>query len=367
MTEKLEKINRKAVKLGIEPLTITAENETSQPIVEDDKIVGYHVYQDVTLIGEDPIIGGWLYIAKLETIDGKANLVLCDPEISIPSFYHNRNICDHCNQTRNRTVTFLLQSETTQEYKQVGKMCLKDFLGHSPEKILAFVALFDDISLYLSELESKESDNQNIEFFDSITYLSYVHQNIKRNGWTSSAKEREEGGSATFRAAYHDMQNKREIQKESEEIAKEALLWARGLETENDFLLNIKRIAETDRVQRKFLSTIASIFVAKKMEDARVEREKARAKINANASKFIGEIGQKINVEVEFCNTFTYQSNYGTVSIHAFATKEGNVVIWKTTTNQKFENGFFMLEGKIKEHSVYDDTKQTILTRCKIQ
>lgn len=53
--------------------------------------------------------------------------------------------------------------------------------------------------------------------------------------------------------------------------------------------------------------------------------------------------------------------------VYTFRDSKGNAIIWKTTKGIGFENGEHLhIKGIIKELSVYDDERQTVLTRCKI-
>lgn len=66
-------------------------------------------------------------------------------------------------------------------------------------------------------------------------------------------------------------------------------------------------------------------------------------------------------------NCFTYETQWGTTDILKFMDIEGNIFIWKTSTNQELEQGQKVkIKGRIKDHSEYRGAKQTILTRCKI-
>lgn len=63
-------------------------------------------------------------------------------------------------------------------------------------------------------------------------------------------------------------------------------------------------------------------------------------------------------------------SGFGTdtMHIHTFRDGYGNALIWKTTRGLGLEKGDAVhLKGTIKEHSEYDDEKQTVLTRCRVK
>lgn len=96
----------------------------------------------------------------------------------------------------------------------------------------------------------------------------------------------------------------------------------------------------------------------------------------------IGEIGKRIKIAVTFKKSFEYVdykfSYYGTTHyIHSFEDAEGNVIVWKTTNLVEYiedgeckfvtEGSVVELTGTVKDHSIYKDTEQTIVNRCKFK
>ena len=111
-------------------------------------------------------------------------------------------------------------------------------------------------------------------------------------------------------------------------------------------------------------------------EEARIRAEKAK-------SQYVGSIGERIEGQAEYIKTASYErpsfAGFGTerVNIHIFKIDD-NKVVWKTTASLGWwnerdewetpqEGSIINLKGTVKEHSVYDEEKQTILTRCKVK
>ncbi|MEC0526243.1 hypothetical protein P8822_00240 [Bacillus sonorensis] len=90
-------------------------------------------------------------------------------------------------------------------------------------------------------------------------------------------------------------------------------------------------------------------------------------------SEYVGKEGDQIEIELEFIASFFLESNhflYNSSFINKMKDDTGNIFIWKTSKDLKDEineNGRITLKGRIKEHNLYRDEKQTILTRCRIQ
>lgn len=91
-------------------------------------------------------------------------------------------------------------------------------------------------------------------------------------------------------------------------------------------------------------------------------------------SEYYGEVGSKVEVKVTLSFLTSYEirsfAGYGTDTIYLANMKDsdGNVFVWKSGTAHKANvDGEFIITGTVKEHSVYDKVKQTVLTRCKIK
>lgn len=118
----------------------------------------------------------------------------------------------------------------------------------------------------------------------------------------------------------------------------------------------------------------------KRLEEERKAKEEAERKAN---STYYGNVGDKIDIIVKYDHSAWWEqpsyAGYGTETmyLHCFRTQEGQLLAWKTATNNlghweddewiRFEEGKEIhLKGTIKEHKEYKDEKQTVLTRCRI-
>ena len=118
---------------------------------------------------------------------------------------------------------------------------------------------------------------------------------------------------------------------------------------------------EAERKRQEEASRLA------KEEEERKERER-KAK-----SQYVGNIGDKVDLDVVLEKRAWFEvksfSGFGTDTMHVytFRDEQGNALVWKTTSGTNAEKGTMVhLKGTIKEHSEYDEEKQTVLTRCKI-
>ena len=72
------------------------------------------------------------------------------------------------------------------------------------------------------------------------------------------------------------------------------------------------------------------------------------------------------NVERVIVIAVSSYSRYGmaTLYIHLMRDDSGNLLVWKTTSRPLEEGVRYTGKATVKEHTVYRDEKQTILTRC---
>jgi len=104
------------------------------------------------------------------------------------------------------------------------------------------------------------------------------------------------------------------------------------------------------------------------------ERQEAEEKARKAISKHVGEIGDKVDLDVvlEKRAWFDVPSfrGYGMDTMYIFTFRDdlGNALVWKTSKGLAIESGTKVhLTGTIKAHDEYMDEKQTVLTRCKVK
>ena len=141
--------------------------------------------------------------------------------------------------------------------------------------------------------------------------------------------------------------------------------------------LNARRQAKAEQYEREHAEEIAKVEAERKAKEEadRIAREaeEKRIKEQKAISQHIGSIGDKIELDavLEKSAWFEIPSFRGfgtdTMHIYTFRNESGDAIIWKTSKGLGIENGEKVhVKGTIKEHSEYDNEKQTVLTRCKV-
>ena len=141
--------------------------------------------------------------------------------------------------------------------------------------------------------------------------------------------------------------------------------------------LEAKRKARHEKWEQEHAEEIAKAEAERKAKEEaeRIAREAEEQRIREQKaiSQHFGAVGDKIDLDVilEKSAWFEIPSFRGfgtdTMHIYTFRDDKGNAIIWKTSKGLGIENGQRVhIKGTIKEHSEYDDEKQTVITRCKV-
>lgn len=81
-------------------------------------------------------------------------------------------------------------------------------------------------------------------------------------------------------------------------------------------------------------------------------------------SEYVGEIGDRLDLIVKIERAIQTENRYGMSTIHTMRDENGNVYLWATSAKTLAEGNYYSMRGTVKDHSVYKNTKQTVLTRC---
>lgn len=381
---KIDKLNKKANKLGCPEITIEVLEERLKE-VEDQEGMMIKIFH-IKIHGEAPSYNGYKFIGTIQYVDEIGNILRTVPEEEMPVEYRKAKIqCDHCQTKRFRRDTFVVKNLENNEYKQVGRQCLKDFLGHADPKRLAdwaeTIAGLDELG---EEASHRSSTGRDPKYISTEDYLAYVAATIRHHGWLSRTKAREtEYGFATADRAYEEMfpspylkaEDRAKLikpEEEDKELAKVALEWARGLGEEvdpdslNEYLYNVWVVSRQGALQDRSLGIAASIIASYKRTLEKAKETKEHNKIAQN-SQHVGEVGQKITVVVKVLGVFELAGYYGSTYIYRMLGADGNLYKWFSSREVLDEEATYTVTGTIKGHDEWKETKFTILTRCKCQ
>jgi hypothetical protein len=388
LRKKVEILQRKALKLNIPPMEITV----SPPYIKEvtiDTVTGYKVpleFVKVKLVGSPPQLADWEFVARLDHEEA-GNIINSAPgwEGKIPQSYRQTGpSCDQCRINRYRINTYIVRNVKTNEFKQVGGECMKDFLGHpNPQQYATYlnnlISLFEESQEY-SEDENYSSSGKDI--FPVKSILEIASSIIKTIGYSSSKNNFSTKQMTTMMLiSTSDQYTQKMLQELVEKGAKvtnedtqkadEVIAWAKSLPEDLDdiYLQNLKVLLSSDYAKIEHIGFIVSAFIAKDRYEGVIRKQKGFEDERAQ-SNFVGQPGQKILVGVEFLNKMPIETNFGTTMLYLFKDDKNNKYSMFSTSGGLIDlnpKEKIILLATIKSH--YTDkngVKSTTLTRGKI-
>jgi hypothetical protein len=376
--EKIEKINARASKKG---LTGRLDLKVTEVEVKTKDDMGFEVVEimyDVEFTGEAPKHNGWTFLATLDWDENAGLIVRTAPGVhSVDRDGLREGWCDHCQKKRTRRETFLVKSEETGEEKQIGRQCIKDFLGWETG---------------ISWPSTPADDDEEKEFFgfgggdrdvSTETVLAYAWACVKAFGFVRSQDYHATPTVTLVRNAINPGKARRD--KEFADAMRPLAAEAKGKAAEirafilsddfsgtSEYVLNLKAIAGGKRVSSRNFGILVSAPQAWARFNEQTLIRKAR---NEKPSEWIGTVPDKAKGIKGSRITFTgmiesirYTDGlYGATTIYQVRDELSGVIVkWFASNNALGENTGVRVtfRGTVKEHDEYKGIKATVLTRC---
>jgi hypothetical protein len=405
--KRMESLSKRAVKLGLDPITLKVTDETvvlnyAYAYDYDRAFHADFLHTYCILSGGTPKVEGFHFLASIEhTPAGNLvkkvpvlsaqmrGLVATGPEdkaaealeaIDVERYRSVDPVCDHCGLIRSRKDTYLVYNNETGEIKQVGRTCLRDYTGaDNPEAIVKF------LEHYFEAMRPNNTERPRpvVRTRDFLAHVAAA--GLGQNG---EYLKGESGHIA--RTNYFDMLAKRQVSDRSGrkvdafitpnethyQVADQMIDWALNTwDATNDFALNVKTAIANEVVPNKAYGIVAAVFAAKQRSDAQETVRKAEA--DKPESNWIGQPKERI----EFTATVTQkqyrgEDDYGKdkwlVKLHD---ADGNEIIWWTTGEMRVqgesdtpyveEGNTYRIKATVKEHTDHERFgKSTKITRA---
>lgn len=235
LTASVEKIGRKAAKLGLPVIKFTQVSEqdvpfmrtiirnqtsykklaTADDVAKAEKAIAWDIerhgssfssivlrkYIVIELTGAVPRLAGWDFVATLQhlEVDGEvANMLRIVPgfEGNLPVEFRDcgPENCDHCKKViRSRKETFVVRNVETGKWLQVGRNCTQDFLGgKDPHAVAAMLELMQRAGDLCSGAEEDGwGGGGRIQDRGPMSeFLTWVAACVRIDGWISRGKAR---------------------------------------------------------------------------------------------------------------------------------------------------------------------------------
>ena len=337
------------------------------------------------------IINDWQFVASLEHTE-HGNIINKAIEIEVPErYYTSAPICEHCKTNHMRKYTYIVHNVKTDEFKQVGTACLKDFtFGMSATA----VASYEDA---LHEVEEATVCGYHgfaggEMMYKQQEYLQFVIECVNKFGY---AKTSEENATVNrvhryMTALFKECSSKKDVEwrerqiaemervgfqwdtESNRETAEKALEWALKQEANSNYMQNLLVVCKQNRVAEHNVGILASLIPTYYKAIER-ELKLAAQKADEAKSEWQGEVGQRLTVIIKDWRVVaSWESSFGynqTVAIYKLVDENGNVYTWKTSGGIYCDESIdeVELKGTVKAHNEYRGVNQTELTRCKVK
>lgn len=379
LEKKLNHIAKKCKKYGNE--FFYKKGDSFFKTIKVDKEKFTFLFYPIEVEGK-AIINNWEFIATLEHHFSGNIIKRYNTEIEIPErFKFTQDICEHCFSNRTRTNLYIIHNTITDEYKQVGKSCLKSYTnGLSAEYVASYMQIIDllsndDISEYNNTYSSRK-------YYSANDILSYALAITNKYGYTKTSNDDFQNVTNSTKNIVSNiltngienteiyfnikLPNEKEIfTNDTAKSVNDIIDYYMNCQSESEFLHNVKVILSEKYCNIKNIGLLCYLPFGYKKAIEKAEHEKVIAETNSNYVYF-GEIGKRYkDIEVKLNVLTSYDAQYGTTYIYKMEDAENHIYTWKTSNF--YESDTYIAVMSIKEHKEYRGQKQTEVTRCKLE
>lgn len=359
---RVEKVNKKANKIGSEPILINSISKPFQQKYHQENKTFVRNIVTIEYVQPDIRIKGYSLVGMISR-DPTGAFQINDYNMNNFKDYENPDFtrCDHCNTKRQRNSIVILKDKNQQELV-VGKTCLKDFMGVVPSTYYKFV---DEIH----ELYDDESypNNGFSPAYPVLNTLAHTFDIASRNGFVKASDDID--NVPTYLLVKEALLAGKSASNEGIAKAKKGINIIKEMDEKdiyNDYMFNIHQILKNEHVMAKKLAMAVSSYIAiKKILDKR-EEEKGNKKANI----YVGQVGESISLNVKIDMIKIVPGYMGGESrLYLMTEKESGNALKVFTTAKKFqpkEGDEIAIEAKVKEHEIFKGNRTTVLRNIKL-
>lgn len=360
---KLNTFNKKFSKYGNGDITYKV---TEPYAVRIEGTHQNHLVVDVT-VDASYKINGYEFVASIESTPSDNLIKKISEEVFVPEIYRNRCACDHCKTNRVRKYTVLLKNSETNEYIQVGKSCVVDYLGKDMGDYASYLSLFDNLDDFV-ENNLKDSISRKTNCYDFVDIIQQTWEYVSRFGYISRAMASNNPSmTSTATSVYfaltggnfgEDRFEVYDITETSVSKCADVVEFIRELDDTSDYNHNLKVLYEMPYIESKNIGLVVSAVgcYIRAMSKKKEQEEKT-------PSDYIGAIGDKIEFKsVPMCVS-SFLGEFGWSYIYKMLVNN-NIIVWKT--NKVLDEKECTIKATIKEHSDFRGERQTIITRGRV-
>ena len=415
LKSKIEEINKKATRWGLDPVKLDILKEEDIKVnldaggIDGGGPTQYKKQYTCKIEGKSPQIPGFEFIAKVENTEA-GNIINMSPNSSIkelPAEYRDADSkCDVCKSKRERLNTFIIRDETKNELLTVGSTCLKRFLPiDSVSQLINYAEMLESLrSLTQEELDDKDREyiggsNTGRHHYDVEELIYYLSLSYLVNGKIYISKKKSEelsaedkfvnstAGLATNIMFYGPGRDEKPdymdradgLKDEAREFSKKVVEYMKGHDFKADavakpemanYFNNLEVLKNSKTANIKYMGYLGGLLASYLINQNMIQKKKEDSE--RKPSEFVGQIGTKISVESTLKTMRGYDGQYGYITIYGFQDSNGNDLVWFSSNDLGIvENEKYKITATVKDHKTsdpkYGSKKQTIITRAKLQ
>jgi hypothetical protein len=383
-----EKLARRASKLGVSfRLDLSSEptRVTEVKRGEDERVVEVLRFGTAT-IETDPIkFAGWKLLGVLSPIPTEQGEIVVYPTAvpgeELPSDVREWTMrCDHCGTVRRRNETFVLRHDDG-SLKQVGRQCIKDYLGHDAEGFLARWG-FDRAVLALgADEELWGFSGRRPAVWTLRTVLTITSAIVRVEGWVSRKKAMDGYGLTPTATLVMDwiegvgskadkFRREHPVEEQDEQAAQSVIDYWLANDDASDYTQSAKLLADGGLVIQRAFGLAVSLLPVAQVGLQRI-RERELERQGRPVSQFVGEIGKRQEFTAEVIGTREFPGYApGTVStLVTFVTADGCRIKWWASGDTSWlpkpqSKELVTFKATVKEHKPYNGQAETTVQRA---
>ena len=334
-------------------------------------------WMNLVIEADGPLqIGDFEFVGTISALGDGSPFITYAPGVERTDYAPDRvNYCDHCHTLRDRNNTYIVRSDGDAALFQVGSSCIKDYTGHDPALIVAWLRAVNDLSFSDEEVEGW--GRSATRFYDVSTIIDYAARIVSKTGYISKQKSEEEGRVSTAESIRAWLSAGTTVEREfniaypvdeaSERLFNDTMVAVGSSLGTSDWALDIARLVNAGSVQWRHVGILGSAVI---LGMRKVEREAAEG---VPESHFIGTIGQHL----EFSDVLVtlvrgYENMYGQGYVIRMRVNGCDDLLWFSSgaAGESINEGdTIRLVGTVKGHEVDSRSHRetTVLTRCKVK
>lgn len=404
LCDQIKRLQRRAVKLGSGEIALKVIEQEDIPEYTSDNgagdtvicrkpgqaipygyvQTGYRRFFLITVSGDRPKLPGWEFLGTIDAVFNEegaliGNILRSLPGVEVPVHFRTAAMsCDHCCKKRRWSNTFIVKNTLEGTYFQVGRQCLRDFLGHAnPEFYASYAELLLGVGELLDSAEDEGwGDGKRIPRFGVLEILRQTAAIVRVDGWRPRSKYDINNTASTLSYVLFAKGNDRKrldevfaVTDEDRTLAEETQDWLEGLserEDLGDYLHNLSILARSGVVQPKSFGLLCSA-IANYQRTKDVELLRKQERENNKASVFVGEVKKRLTLTLTLHSKRYIPGEFGTTTLCKFRDDKGNVIIWWASGEIELPEGAVIkAKATVKKHEVYKEIQQTTVTRLTV-